>query len=149
MPADKDYPEDRLGEWPRWYRMDAAKRIHRVYSITEAGCALAAANRVVGLTKLDAHTSVATVFLCFDHARLHFPSEWQGEFAPPKPEPVVFETVRFDENGVCILERYSSYAQAETGHVRYVIETRRNLRESVMAVTVMLARLGRTVPTRG
>ena len=149
MPADKDYPEDRFGEWPRWYWLDDHKQIHRVYSMTEANCALQAAHRVVGLTKLDDQTSVSTVFLCLDHARPHFSAEWQGEFAPAAPAPLVFETARFDENGVRILERYSSYWQAEAGHARYVIETRRNLRESNHAVTVLLARLGRRAPTRG
>ena len=149
MPADKDYPEDRLGDWPRWYRLDDHKQIHRIYSMTEANCALQAANRVVGLTKLDDHTSVSTVFLCLDHARPHFDAEWQGAFAPPAPAPLVFETARFDENGARILERCSSYAQAQAGHIRYVIETRRHLRESRNAVMVLLARLGRRAPTRG
>lgn len=149
MPADKDYPQDRLGDWPRWYWLDDHKQIHRVYSMTEAGCALKGANRVVGLTKLDDHTSVSTVFLCLDHARPHFAAEWQGKFAPPEPPPLVFETARFDENGVRILARYSSYAQAESGHARYVIETRRNLREAENAATVLLTRLGRKAPTRG
>lgn len=148
MPADKDHPEDRLGDWPRWYRLDEHKQIHRVYSMAEANCALQAANRVVGLTKLDGRTSVSTVFLGLDQARPHF-SEGQGGFAAPERAPQVFETVRFDENGACILERYSSYWQAESGHARYVIETRRNLRESENAATVLLARLGRRAPTRG
>ena len=149
MPADKDCPEDRLGDWPRWYRLDEHKQIHRVYSMTEANCALQVANFIVGLTNLDDDTSVSTVFLSLDHARPHFSAEWPGEFPPPDLAPLVFETASFDENGVRILERYSSYAQAESGHARYVIETRRNLRESEYAAAVLLARLRRSAPTRG
>lgn len=66
-----------------------------------------AADRTVARTKLLDGSELSTVFLGIDHSFGHGP-------------PLLFETAHFAIRTADILQRYSTWAEAEEGHARWL-----------------------------
>lgn len=73
--------------------------------VSEWGLWFDKADRVVARTQVSEHISVSTVFIGIDHS-----------FSPESAVPILFETMIFggDEDG--LVERYSTWTEAEEGH---------------------------------
>ena len=99
---------------PRWYRLDESGNPVRCTSLDQIPHLLDYASRRVGIDVVDG-VEISTVFLCMDHRIGEGP-------------PLLYETMIFGGPLDQEQERYSTRAEAEAGHKRWVEAVRKGIR---------------------
>ena len=99
---------------PKWYKLNPDKTISPIKDINELANVYDNPNRIVAQTVISKGIHVSTVFLGLDHSFGEGP-------------PLVFETMIFGGELDQYQERYSTYQQAEAGHLKACREARKAL----------------------